>query len=106
MPLALTARVRASRWSGSQTSRSPIFGASGPFFGLTAMDPKLVLYGTDPGFTGAQDEANLDVEWSGAIAPKATVYYVYGEDAFVAWSVAVSGNFAAGRQHQFRRLRN
>ena len=63
-------------------------------FGLPAIDPKLVLYGTDPGFTGAQDEANLDVEWSGAVAQKATIYYVYGQDAFVAWSVAVSGNFA------------
>jgi subtilase family serine protease len=63
-------------------------------FGLPAMDPKLVLYGTDPGFNNAQGEANLDIEWSGAIAQKATIYYVYGQNAFVAWSFAVSSNLA------------
>jgi uncharacterized protein (TIGR03437 family) len=63
-------------------------------FGLAALDPKQVLYGADPGFNGAQVEANLDLEWSGAIAPKATIYYVYGQSAFVAFSYAVSLNFA------------
>jgi uncharacterized protein (TIGR03437 family) len=63
-------------------------------FGLSVNNPKLLLYGTDPGFNGAQIEANLDLEWSGAIAQKATVYYVYGQDAFTAWSYAVSLNVA------------
>lgn len=63
-------------------------------FGLPAMDPKLVLYGTDPGVNGDQVEANLDIEWAGAIAQKATIYYVYGQDAFEAWSVAVGLNLA------------
>jgi len=63
-------------------------------FGLPANNPKFILYGTDPGFNGAQVEGNLDVEWSGAIAPKATIYYVYGQDAFTAISYAVSLNVA------------
>ena len=63
-------------------------------FGLPANNPRQVLYGTDPGFNGAQFEANLDIEWSGAVAQKATIYYVYGQDAFQAWAVAVSNNIA------------
>lgn len=62
--------------------------------GLAALDPKQVLYGADPGFNGAQVEANLDLEWSGAIAPKATIYYVYGPNAFTAFTYAVSLNIA------------
>jgi uncharacterized protein (TIGR03437 family) len=64
-------------------------------FGFANMDPKQILYGTDPGFdANAQFEANLDLEWSGAIAQKATIYYVYGQDAITAWAVAVSANYA------------
>ncbi len=64
-------------------------------FGLAPMAPKQVLYGTDPGYNaGDALEANLDLEWSGVIAQKATLYYVYGQDAITAWSVAVSSNFA------------
>ncbi|MGO9968103.1 MAG: protease pro-enzyme activation domain-containing protein [Bryobacteraceae bacterium] len=58
-------------------------------FGLPANSPKLVLYDTDPGYTGAQIEGNLDLEWAGAIAPKATIYYVYGTDAFDAMAFAI-----------------
>ncbi|HTB14551.1 MAG TPA: protease pro-enzyme activation domain-containing protein [Bryobacteraceae bacterium] len=54
-------------------------------YGLPANNPKMILYGgADPGLTGAQFEGNLDIEWSGAVAPKATIYYVYGQDAFTA----------------------
>jgi len=63
-------------------------------FGLPANSPKLVLYGADPGFTGAQMEGNLDLEWAGAIAPRATVYYVYGPDAFVATEFAIDESIA------------
>jgi uncharacterized protein (TIGR03437 family) len=63
-------------------------------FGLPTNDPKLIPYGTDPGLNDTQFEANLDVEWSGAIAPKATVYYVYGANVFTAVNYAVSFNLA------------
>lgn len=40
---------------------------------------KLVPGVSDPGVvSGDIDEASLDVEWSGAVAPKATVYFVNG----------------------------
>ena len=50
--------------------------------GLPPINLKLQLAGTtDPGVTAADiDEAHLDVEWSGASAPGATILYVYGSD--------------------------
>jgi uncharacterized protein (TIGR03437 family) len=64
-------------------------------YGLPANDPKMLLYSnTDPGFNGAQVEGNLDLEWAGAIAPKATINYVYGPNAFTAIVVAVEANIA------------
>jgi len=49
--------------------------------GLAANDPQKVLVGTsNPGvLTSDEDEANLDVEWSGAVAPKATIYYLFAD---------------------------
>jgi subtilase family serine protease len=52
--------------------------------GLPASVPKTQLYGTDPGTSSADvDESHLDMEWSGAAAPGATILYVYGVDAFL-----------------------
>jgi hypothetical protein len=50
--------------------------------GLPPINLKLQLAGTtDPGVSTADiDEAHLDVEWSGASAPGATILYVYGSD--------------------------
>ncbi|MEI9977298.1 MAG: protease pro-enzyme activation domain-containing protein [Ignavibacteriota bacterium] len=65
------------------------------FFGLAANDPKMVLYGgADPGYTAAQIEGNLDLEWAGAIAPKASIYYVYGANVFTAMVYAIDQNVA------------
>ena len=64
-------------------------------YNLPTNNPKMILYnGLDPGFTGAQLEGNLDLEWSSAIAPKATIYYVYGSNAFSAWISAINANYA------------
>ena len=64
-------------------------------FGLPANDPKILVAGTDPGFNAnAQVEANLDVEWAGAIAPKATIVYVYAANVFNALSATISNNLA------------
>ena len=57
-------------------------------YGLPANDPIFLLFGTDPNVTNT--EANLDVEWSGAVAPGATIYYVYATSAFTALLDAVS----------------
>jgi len=64
-------------------------------FNLPANDPKMILYsGTDPGFNGAEVEGNLDLEWASAIAPKATISYVYGPDPFDAMIAAIDLNVA------------
>jgi uncharacterized protein (TIGR03437 family) len=63
-------------------------------YGLPVNAPKLVPYGADPGYNGAEVEGNLDLEWAGAIAPKATIYYVYGTNVFTAIVYAVEINQA------------
>lgn len=47
-------------------------------FGLPANNPQIILDGPDPGnFFGPEEaEADLDIEWSGAVAPKATINFV------------------------------
>jgi len=47
-------------------------------FGLPANDPQIILDGPDPGnqLGSEETEADLDVEWSGAIAPNATIKFV------------------------------
>jgi len=48
-------------------------------FGLPANDPVIVSNGPDPGINGEEGEADLDVQWSGAVAPKATIHYINSE---------------------------
>ncbi|HLX42883.1 MAG TPA: protease pro-enzyme activation domain-containing protein, partial [Bryobacteraceae bacterium] len=64
-------------------------------FNLPAKDPQLVLFGTDPG-TSAGDltEADLDLEWSGAIARNATIIYVYSRGINISAQYAVDQNIA------------
>jgi uncharacterized protein (TIGR03437 family) len=67
------------------------------FFGLPANDPQIVLVPTskDPGISsGDQDEANLDVEFSGAAARDATVIYVNSTDVTVSLTYAITQNLA------------
>ena len=47
-------------------------------FGLPANDPQIILNGADPGLVSPDEaESDLDVEWSGAMAPGANVAFVY-----------------------------
>jgi subtilase family serine protease len=49
-------------------------------FGLPANDPVVILNGPDPGLvSGDETEADLDVEWAGAVAPGATIDFVVTE---------------------------
>ena len=50
-------------------------------FGLPAKDPNIILNGPDPGITsmGEEGEADLDVEWSGAVAKGAQIDFVVSQ---------------------------
>lgn len=64
-------------------------------FNLPANSPKMVLFGAiDPGYNGSQIEGTLDLELSGAVAPNATLYYVYSTSAIVSLVGAVNLNQA------------
>ena len=78
-------------------------------FGLPASSPQVIVDGNDPGLNGinnpdgpngAAAEAYLDVEWSGAVAPNATIDLVIAADTafqsglFLAAEHAVYGNIA------------
>jgi pseudomonalisin len=47
-------------------------------FGLPANDPQIIINGADPGIfsSGEETEADLDVEWSGAVARNAAIKFV------------------------------
>jgi uncharacterized protein (TIGR03437 family) len=62
-------------------------------FGLPARDPKQVLAGSSPGLnTGDLEEADLDIEWAGAVAPGATIYYYYSTSLTTAITSAINAN--------------
>ncbi len=50
-------------------------------FGLPANNPQIIVNGVDPGVTGTVDEseADLDTEWSGAVATNATIGLVVSQ---------------------------
>ncbi|MBV9081452.1 MAG: S53 family peptidase [Acidobacteriaceae bacterium] len=63
--------------------------------GLPPNDPQVVLTGTDPGTSSSDlSEADLDIEWAGAVAPQATIVYVNSNDAFVSATYAINNNLA------------
>ena len=52
-------------------------------FGLPPNDPQIILNGPDPGVVpGEETEADLDVQWTGAIARNAAILFVVSESAF------------------------
>ena len=53
-------------------------------FGLPTNNPTIVVNGTDPGITSVDElaEADLDVQWSGAVAPLATIEVVVSASTF------------------------
>jgi subtilase family serine protease len=61
-------------------------------FGLPFNDPTQILVpgSDDPGINeDALGEADLDIEWAGAVARMAKIYYIYGDDAFTAATWAI-----------------
>ncbi len=48
-------------------------------FGLPPNTPNIIVDGPDPGYTSAQTEGTIDVEWAGAVAKNATIDFVIDE---------------------------
>ncbi len=64
-------------------------------FGLPANTPEVKLFGTDPGIrSGDAGEAALDLEWSGAVAPDASIVYVNSTSVRTSARYAVDQNLA------------
>jgi len=62
--------------------------------GLPANSPNLIYVSTNPGLVaGDQDESTLDVEWSGATAPNATVNFVIGVSTATTDGVDLSAQY-------------
>jgi uncharacterized protein (TIGR03437 family) len=64
-------------------------------FGLPPNDPQVVVAVNDPGTIASQQpQIDLDLEWAGAMAPKATIIYVYTNSAAAAAQYAIDMNLA------------
>jgi hypothetical protein len=63
-------------------------------FALPYNDPTLIHANDDPGvIPGDDEEAILDVEWSGAVAPKAKINYVIGGSTYSTDGVDISAAY-------------
>jgi pseudomonalisin len=64
-------------------------------FGLPSNDPTVIVNGTNPGVvsTDEQTEATLDVEWSGATAPKASIQFVVSASTNTSDGVTLSSQY-------------
>ena len=65
------------------------------FFGLPVNDPVITLNGPDPGDLGGAEEteADLDVEWSGAVARNAAINFVVSQTTTTTDGVDLSAQF-------------
>ena len=76
---ASTAVVRASpSWAARTPLRLYRLGILSHHHGPVRKSPKVIVNGPDPGDLGTNEdaEADLDVEWSGAVATNATIIFV------------------------------
>src|ERR1022692_2930568 len=64
-------------------------------FGLPANDPQIIVNGTDPGIfdSGEETEADLDVEWSGAVARNAAIKFVVSKSTNSSDGVDLSAQY-------------
>jgi subtilase family serine protease len=64
-------------------------------FGLSTSQPAVVLAGSDPGFVANdQTESDLDLEWSGGVAPSASLKFVTAASTSTTDGVVLSAQFA------------
>ncbi len=62
-------------------------------FGFAVNDPQVVLNGPDPGINADEDEANIDVQWSAATAPAATIKFVVSSSTLTTDGVDLSAQY-------------
>ena len=64
-------------------------------FGLPANDPQIIVNGTDPGIISSNEEteADLDVEWSGAVARNAAIKFVVSKSTNSSDGVDLSAQY-------------
>ena len=63
-------------------------------FGLPDNDPVFITDGTSPGVIAGDDtESSLDVEWAGALAPRATIKFVSSANTFSTDGVDLSTSY-------------
>jgi pseudomonalisin len=65
------------------------------FFGLPANDPQIIVNGADPGIWNSNEEteADLDVEWAGAVARNATIKLVVSKSTNASDGVDLSAQY-------------
>jgi subtilase family serine protease len=65
------------------------------FFGLAASSPRIIVNGTDPGLVAGDElESDLDLEWSGAVAPGVSVIFVTSKSTTFTDGVDLSAQYA------------
>ena len=87
------ARIAIVGQSNIQLSDSRAFRAAS---GLPPNDPTVIVAGVDPGLktNGDRTEADLDIEWAGAVAPKATIVFVTSTNLFQSILYVIDNNVA------------
>ena len=80
-------RVRTSGLADARQFRT--------FFGLPANDPQIIVNGADPGIFNSSEEteADLDVEWSGAVARNAIIKLVVSKSTNASDGVDLSAQY-------------
>jgi pseudomonalisin len=63
------------------------------YFGLPVNNPQVILNGPNPGITADEDEAVLDVEWSGAVAKGAAIKFVISASTSATDGVDLSAQY-------------
>jgi len=62
-------------------------------FGLPAHDPNIILNGPDPGIVADEGEADIDVQWSGAVAKGATIDFVVSQTTETTAGIDLSAEY-------------
>jgi subtilase family serine protease len=63
--------------------------------GLASNPPQIIVNGADPGLvSGDHGESDLDLEWSGAVAPAATIKFVTSASTVSSDGIALSAQYA------------